>query len=86
MKLKKYNINNYMYIQITEAGWLHLQNTVGEEYIQHCIKTPSYEKIIEEATWYRLQCWQVFDLFPPKFGGKSLFETNVMFEEPELKD
>ena len=83
--MKKYNINEYIYIQITESGWKHLEKTVGEEYIKHCIKAPSYEKLIEGETWYRLQCWGVFDLFPSNFGGQPLFNTNVMFDDEALK-
>ena len=31
--MKKFNLNDYMYIQITEEGWRHLEKTVGIEYI-----------------------------------------------------
>jgi len=30
--MKKFNINDYMYIQITEEGRKHLKKTVGDEY------------------------------------------------------
>ena len=83
--MKKFNINEYMYIKITEAGWQHLQKTVGEDYINACIKRPEYEKEIEGEKWYRLQCWNCFDLMPPNFGGQALFETNVMFDVEALK-
>lgn len=78
--MKKFNINEYMYIKITEAGWQHLRQTVGEDYINACIKIPAYEKEIEGEKWYRLQCWVCFDLMPPNFGGQALFESNVMFD------
>ena len=80
--MKKFNINEYMYIQITEAGWVHLSKTVGFEYIKHCIKP--YEKEINGEIWYRLQCWGVFDLLPSNFGGQPLFNTNVMFDDKAL--
>jgi len=51
--MKKFNINEYMYIQITEEGWKHLEKTVGIDYINACIKTPNYTKIIDGETWYR---------------------------------
>jgi hypothetical protein len=81
----KFNINEYMYIKITDAGWKHLKETVGENYINNCIKRPEYEKEIAGEKWYRLQCWNCFDLMPPYFGGKALFESNVMFDEKDLK-
>ena len=83
--MKKFNINEYMYIQITEEGWIHLRKTVGEEYITHCIEAPSYKKVINGEIWHRLQCWNVFNLFPSNFGGQPLFKTNVMFEVKALK-
>lgn len=82
MNMKKYNINDYMYIQITPEGWLHLEATVGEGYIKHCIK--SHLIVIDAKNWYRLQCHQVFDILPINFGGKMLFNSNVMFEDAHL--
>ena len=58
--MKKFNINNYMYIQINENGWEHLKKSVGEDYIKHCIEP--YKTNIEDKVWYKLQCHQVFDL------------------------
>lgn len=82
--MKKFNINNHMYIQITEEGWKHLEKTVGVDYVNACIKTPHHTKIIDGETWYKMQCWSCFDLMPPNFGGKPLFNTNVMFDQEEL--
>ena len=85
MRKPKLNLNDYMYIQITEEGWRHLEKTVGVDYINNCIKTPNYTHIINGETWYRLQCWSCFDLMPPNFGGKQLFNTNVMFDDEAFK-
>lgn len=82
--MKKFNINEYMYIQITDEGWKHLRATVGYDYIQHCIKTPHYEKIINTEVWYRLQCHQVFEILPLRFGSQLLFKSNVMFDDDQL--
>lgn len=81
-----YNINSYIYIQITEVGWEHLNKTVGESYIKSCIKTPSVEKIIKGETWYRLQCWVAFDLMPPCFGSQVRFKSTVMFDDIQMAD
>lgn len=83
--MKKFNINDRMYIQITDEGWVHLKNTVGDAYINACIKTPAYEKEINGEIWYRLQCWDVFGLLPINFGGKSFFKPNVMFDSESIK-
>ncbi len=50
--MKKFNVNEYIYIQITNDGWRYLQRTVGDDYIKHCIITN--EKTIDGETWYRL--------------------------------
>jgi len=81
--MKKFNINDHMYIQINENGWDHLKNTVGTEYVKHCIE--SYKVEINNEIWYRLQCHSVFDLFPINMGGRLYINTNVLFDDDELK-
>ena len=85
LELKKFNINDYIYIQITDEGWRYLKKTVGDDYIKHCINAPSHKKTINGETWYRLQCHSVFDILPINFGGRSFFNTNIMFDENSLK-
>ena len=80
--MKKFNINNYMYIQITEAGWKHLKNTVGDSYIKTCIESRKVE--LKNGTWYKLQCHHVFSLFSINMGGPLMFNTNVMFDDEDL--
>lgn len=85
---KKFNINEYIYIQITDEGWIHLANTVGILYINACIKNPHYEKMIDGEVWYKLQCHEVFNVLPIQTGSRPLFKTNIMIEfkdEPEQK-
>lgn len=82
--MRNYNINRNMYIQITEEGWKHLEKTVGVDYINSCIKTPNYTKIINGETWYKIQCWDCFSLMPVSFGCRPLFNTNVMFDDEDL--
>jgi len=71
-----------MYIQIKENGWDYLMKTVGEKYIKHCIENKKID--IENESWYKLQCHQVFDLFPMNFGSKPMININVMFDEKDL--
>jgi hypothetical protein len=81
--MKKFNINNTMYVQITEEGWEHLRNTLEPDYIKICIESRMIE--IEGEIWYDLQCWEVFNLLPVTFGKRPLFKSNVMFNENDLK-
>ena len=75
----KFNINHYMYIQITEKGWTYLQRTVGQSYIDACIT--SSKVVINNEDWYRLQCHHVFEVLPISFGMPQLFNSNVMFDK-----
>lgn len=82
--MKNFNINEFMYIQISSNGWDHLKRTHGDEYIAACIK--HREIIIDNEIWYKLQCHQVFDLFPINFGGQPFFNTNVLIDDKALTD
>ena len=77
----KFNINDYICIQITERGWAHLEKTVEPDYIEHCIK--SREIAVDGEIWYRLQCHSVFELFPISFGEPVLFNTNILIDTVE---
>jgi hypothetical protein len=83
--MKKFNINDYIYIQITEQGWKHLKATVGDEYIKHCITSPHYKVEIDGEIWYRLQCHVVFDLLPPSNHSNLIFNNNVLFDDNSLE-
>lgn len=79
--MKKFNLNSYVFVQITEYGWEQLKGSVGNDYIQHCIL--SHEIIIAGEKWYKLQGHQMITLF-----GNMLFiashhpiNCNIMFED-----
>ena len=80
--MKKFNINHDIYIQINETGWNHLKETVGAGYIKDCIENRKVE--INGDVWYKLQCHQVFDLFPINFGRIPFFNLNVMIDDENL--
>lgn len=84
--MKKFNINDYMYVQITEDGWRHLKETVGTDYVNACIKNSNYERIINGEVWYKLQCWECFNLMRPEHSLNPLFKTTVMLDDESLKD
>jgi hypothetical protein len=80
--MKTFNLNNNIYIQINQNGWDHLRETVGYEYIKHCIENRKVE--IDGVDWYRLQAHQVIDLFPMNFGRTPLYSLNIMIDESSL--
>ena len=81
----KFNINNHIYIQISKLGWKYLKDTVGNEYIKHCIKNKKV--VIDGKKWYRLQCHQVFNLLPINSStNRLLFNTNILFDKGDLED
>ena len=80
--MKKFNINAYVYIQITEEGWAHLEKTQPSDYVNVCIK-PRLVKIDGEI-WYKLQCWTVFELFPVGMGLKHFFNINILIDDDEF--
>lgn len=84
--MKKFNINNHMYIRITEDGWKHLRKEVGEDYIKLCIDRDEYRHVIDGVVWHRLQVHEIFDILPNTSSSKLLFETDVMFDEEVLKN
>ena len=82
--MKKFNINEYIYIQITDKGWAHLKETVGNDYIKHCIDTEGYRKEINGETWHRLQAHSVFELLPITGNNAILYNSNIMIDDKAL--
>ena len=86
--MKTFNLNDYIYIQITELGWKHLEKTLttpiqkSDEYIKHCI-TPK-KKVIDGIDWYRLQAHEVFRLLPMGNGFNLPYLPNIMIDEEAL--
>lgn len=77
--MKKFNINDCFYVQITEEGWKHLRANNDPQYIRFAIENHKVE--IEGEIYYKLQCYQAFDLMPISFGNKPLFKTTVLIDE-----
>ena len=78
----KFNLNDYVYIQILSEGWVHLHKTVGKEYIQNCILCQAVK--IEGEVWYKLQMHEVLTLF--KFDKHyPPYRANIMFDELDLE-
>lgn len=81
--MKQFNINDNIYVEITDCGWAYLKKTVGDGYINACI-TPN-KHLINGKTVYKLQCHQVFDLMPVDVGSMPLFKPTIMINENDLK-
>lgn len=81
--MKKYNVNDYMYIQINKNGWEHLKKKMGRKYIKYCIE--NRKVLIDGEVWYKLRCHNVFHLFSVNFGVRPMFSENVMFDDEALK-
>lgn len=78
--MKTFNINSYILIQITEAGWQHLRSTYSEEQIETRVRRKKV--FIAGDTWYRLQCHVVFDLF----NKINLINSNILIEDNALTE
>jgi hypothetical protein len=83
--MKKFNLNDHIYIQINNPGWKYLKETVGDDYIKHCIKSPHYAKEINGEIWHKLQVHQVFSILPIQPGAVQFFSLNVLIDDDELK-
>jgi len=84
--MKKININDYVFVKITEQGWKHLKETVGQDYIDHCIDNDHYRFEIKGEIWHKFQIHTLFDLLPNYTGRESLFENDISFSEKDLVD
>ena len=82
--MKKFNVNNSIYIQITKTGFEHLDKTLSADYIKNCIIP--YWKEINGEIWYQLQIHEVFELLPVVFSGEFFWKTEMMFEDDVLED
>ena len=82
--MKKFNLNSEIYIQITQKGWRHLKNTVGEDYTKFVIDTKSNKKIIDGKVWHKLQAHVAFNCLPVTDNCNILFSTNIMIDEKSL--
>ena len=80
--MKKFNLNDSIYIQITETGWKHLKKTVGQDYINHSILP--YEEEINGEKWYKLQAHTVFSLLPIVYGGQLNYKPEVLINDNDL--
>jgi len=82
--MKEFNINDYIYVKITENGWEHLRKTQSDEYIRHCIINK--RKVINGENWYRLIAHSAFQDLPTGMGTTLKFMPTIMIEDSYLKE
>ena len=82
--MKKFNINNIMYIHILPTGLNYLKREYGNEYVEKCIKPNKV--MINNKKYYAMQCWDVFNILPASLGFDMLFEPNVLFADSDLEN
>lgn len=78
----KYNINNYMYIKITDFGKELIINKFGYSYFENCV-----EKNKKDNGYYQLQCHHIMNYFGEHIynGCKLPFEPIVYLDEKEIE-
>ena len=59
--MEAFNLNNYVFVQITEYGWEYLAATYDSRYIQYSIK--NYKETIDGVEYYKLQAHHVITTF-----------------------
>jgi hypothetical protein len=75
--MKKFNLNDYILVQITEYGMSELLKQNGQDFITHCILPR--KKVINGEDWYRLQAHNIPDWF-----GNMLWFSNPAPIKPDI--
>lgn len=83
--MKQYNINEYIYIHITERGWEYLNNIWGSDHVKKYIEP--YNKVINGKVYHQMQCHVAFNDLPTRENGKGvLFEPTIFIDDSNLKE
>lgn len=82
--MKRFNLNDKMYVQITPEGHEHLKNTKRLEYINAVIGRSAVA--INNELWCELQGHDVLNLFGGKISHQSPIKMNIMFDEEDLRE
>ena len=59
--MKKFNLNNYILVAITEYGWEEARKQVGQDYLDDCV-IPN-KQIVDDKVYYKIQAHQLITLF-----------------------
>lgn len=78
--MKQFNINDDIYIHITDMGWKYLTMKHGCGYVEKYIKP--YSKVINDKIYHKMQCHEVFNILPTSENSKGvLFEPVIFIDE-----
>lgn len=78
--MKMFNINYYILVQITNTGWSHLRSIYSEDELNLTIRRKKVN--IAGTIWYRLQAYQVFELF----HKVNLIDSNILIEDEAIRE
>ena len=83
MKMVKYNINNYIFIKLTDYGKELIIKKHGYSYFEACVESNK-----REGGYYQLQCHEVMNYFGEHLynGCKMPFEPTVCFRRADLEN
>lgn len=82
--MKKFNINDTMYVCILPKGWEHLNKKYGTKYVEEHIKPRKI--MINNKAYYAMQCHDVISTFPVVIGCHLFYETEVLFKDNDLQN
>ena len=83
MKKYKFNINDYMYVKLTDFGKEKIIEKCGYGYFEHCIESRK-----QPDGYYQLQAHTVMRLLGEYLWNGTLnmpFDLNVYFTDENLK-
>lgn len=85
MAKKKFNINRYMYVKLTDFGKKKIIEKCGYGYFEHCIESKK-----QDDGYYQMQAHVVMRLLGEYLWNgcsqnKLPFELNVYFDEGDLE-
>lgn len=77
----KYNVNNHMFVKLTDYGKELIINKYGYGYFNACVESNK-----QDNGYYRLQCHSIMNYFGEHIynGCKLPFEPTVYFDETEI--
>lgn len=77
-----FNINDFVYFQITEDGWKYLRTRPLYDFLMDYITRNKVQiDMKDNEDWYGLQCYELFSIFPIKLGSNFLIKPNMLLDK-----
>lgn len=79
--MKVFNLNNYVYVQITKYGREYLEKNFEPDFIKHCID--AYKIEINDETWWKIQAHKIADYFGNAtwIASHAPIKSNILIPE-----